>query len=111
MPPFPSHWGPENASSTYFELLDALLLFTVIYSRSANMAKLQDWQKVCKIPDSCTFVWDGYGRWIKDQWKPYDESGEIPRRSGRGGGVLNVVGNVNVGLRSKLLIKFSIFSE
>ena len=46
------------------------------------MAKLEDWQKICKIPDSCTFVWDGYGRWLGDKWKPYDESGEMQRGAG-----------------------------
>ena len=62
------------------------------------MAKLEEWQKVCKIPDNCTFVWDGYGRWLKDQWKPYDESGEIHRDADviGGGGVLDSVEDIDV---------------
>jgi hypothetical protein len=31
-----------------------------------------DSQEWC--PENCTLVWDGFGRWINDEWQPYLES-------------------------------------
>ena len=37
------------------------------------MVKLRNWETLCKIPKSCNFLWDGFGRWTGTEWKPFND--------------------------------------
>eukprot|EP00794_Sanderia_malayensis_P020509 gene20509-22527_t len=49
-----------------------------------NMAKLEQATQLCNIPTSCDFVWDGFGRWIGQEWHPYSSQDQKQMQLERG---------------------------
>ena len=69
-----------------FELLCFCIEITWQFLSTDNVDNLRNWQKLCNIPDTCAYVWDGFGRWVGDKWKPFNDEGNFMHFSASFGG-------------------------